>query len=132
MSPEYCRLVIESTTNEFVVFEMVQNFVSNIFRQWVLLEAPLVRQCFEYFFSGAVRHFRGSKLLRTEMLRACAKLLKRSIFDSKACDATTLDQTVHFLIANEDPDLVSVIFLNLLKLLDHLDLGIFASGFRYA
>ncbi|VDN21652.1 unnamed protein product, partial [Gongylonema pulchrum] len=109
MSPEYCRLVIESTTNEFVVFEMVQNFVSNIFRQWVLLEAPLVRQCFEYFFSGAVRHFRsnyrGSKLLRTEMLRACAKLLKRSIFDSKACDATTLDQTVHFLIANEDPDL---------------------------
>lgn len=54
---------------------------------------------------------RTSKLVRTEMLRACAKLLKRSIFDGKACDADTLDQTVHFLLTNEDPQLVSVFVL---------------------
>ncbi|VDN88782.1 unnamed protein product [Brugia pahangi] len=42
------------------------------------------------------------------MLRACAKLLKRSIFDGKACDADMLDQTVHFLLTNEDPQLQAI------------------------
>lgn len=45
------------------------------------------------------------------MLRACAKLVKRSIFDGKACDADTVDQTVHFLLTNEDPQLVNLFIL---------------------
>uniref|UniRef100_A0A915PVU4 Exportin-4 n=1 Tax=Setaria digitata TaxID=48799 RepID=A0A915PVU4_9BILA len=105
-SPEYCRLVIEATSNEFVVFEMVQLMVMNLFKQWSILEPPIFRQCFSYLLEN-VAH-RVSKLIRSEMLRACAKLLKRSIFDGKACDADTLDQTVHFLLTNEDPQLQAI------------------------
>uniref|UniRef100_A0A0R3S5N0 Exportin-4 n=1 Tax=Elaeophora elaphi TaxID=1147741 RepID=A0A0R3S5N0_9BILA len=104
-SPEYCRLVIEATSNEFVIFEMVQLMVTNLFKQWSILEPSIFRQCFEYLLENAVHKFRASKLIRSEMLRACAKLLKRSIFDGKACDADTMDQTVYFLLTNEDPQL---------------------------
>ncbi|EJD74821.1 hypothetical protein LOAG_17920 [Loa loa] len=107
-SPEYCRLVIEATSNEFVTFEMVQLLVMNLFKQWSILEPQIFKQCFEYFLENTVHKFRASKLIRTEMLRACAKLLKRSIFDDKACDADTLDQTVHFLLTNEDPQLQAI------------------------
>ncbi|VBB31101.1 unnamed protein product [Acanthocheilonema viteae] len=107
-SAEYCRLVIEATSNEFVIFEMVQLMVMNLFKQWSILQPPIFRQCFEYLLENAVHKFRASKLIRVEMLRACAKLLKRSIFDGKACDADTVDQTVHFLLTNEDPQLQAI------------------------
>ncbi|KAM3720138.1 Exportin-4 [Dirofilaria immitis] len=108
ISPEYCRLIIEATSNEFVIFEMVQLMVMNLFKQWSILEPPIFRQCFEYLLENAVHKFRTSKLIRGEMLRACAKLLKRSIFDGKACDADTLDQTVHFLLTNENPEFQTI------------------------
>uniref|UniRef100_A0AAF5Q5W4 Exportin-4 n=2 Tax=Wuchereria bancrofti TaxID=6293 RepID=A0AAF5Q5W4_WUCBA len=107
-SPEYCRLVIEATSSEFVTFEMVQLMVMNLFKQWSIFEPQVFQQCFKYLLENAVHKFRASKLIRTEMLRACAKLLKRSIFDGKACDADMLDQTVHFLLTNEDPQLQAI------------------------
>ncbi|VIO92909.1 Uncharacterized protein BM_BM7015 [Brugia malayi] len=107
-SPEYCRLVIEATSSEFVTFEMVQLMIMNLFKQWSIFESQVFQQCFKYLLENAVHKFRASKLIRTEMLRACAKLLKRSIFDGKACDADMLDQTVHFLLTNEDPQLQAI------------------------
>ncbi|MCP9256785.1 hypothetical protein DINM_000005 [Dirofilaria immitis] len=100
--------LFEATSNEFVIFEMVQLMVMNLFKQWSILEPPIFRQCFEYLLENAVHKFRTSKLIRGEMLRACAKLLKRSIFDGKACDADTLDQTVHFLLTNENPEFQTI------------------------
>ncbi|VDK73552.1 unnamed protein product [Litomosoides sigmodontis] len=101
-------LYLEATSNEFVIFEMVQLMVMNLFEQWSILQPPIFRQCFEYLLENAVRKFRTSKLIRSEMLTACAKLVKRSIFDGKACDADTVDHTVHFLLTNEDPQLQAV------------------------
>ncbi|VDN01903.1 unnamed protein product [Thelazia callipaeda] len=108
MPPDYCRLIIEATSNEFVIFEMVQLMVSNLFKHWFISETTIFRRCFEYLVANATGKFRVSKLIRCEMLRACAKLFKRSIFDNKACDADLLDQTVHLLLSNEDEQLQSV------------------------
>ncbi|KAM3720141.1 Exportin-4 [Dirofilaria immitis] len=121
ISLEQCRTIFEKSTNEYVLTTVPQVIISIIFKQWTTLEASIKREFFNFLFTNALSKFRNSVTIRGELLKACAKLAKRSIFDGHACDFDAIACRLYVLLTDEEPEYHVVIYEFFLKILDEFD-----------
>ncbi|VDO45098.1 unnamed protein product [Onchocerca flexuosa] len=100
---------------------MVDTVVLVLFKQWANLKPVIKKEFFDYFFGNALLKYRGSMEIRSELLKACAKLVKRSVFDGHACDIDLLASRLYALLTDQEPEFHEVVFEFFTKILAEFD-----------
>ncbi|VBB29893.1 unnamed protein product [Acanthocheilonema viteae] len=118
---DQCRTVIDGTSNEFVICAMIENAVLIILKKWAILEPSLKKDYFDYFLGCALFKHRKSTAVRKGMIKACAKLLKRSVFDGHACNFDLLAAKFYVMLTDENVEFHHITYEFFLKILDEFD-----------
>uniref|UniRef100_A0A915PYS2 Exportin-5 n=1 Tax=Setaria digitata TaxID=48799 RepID=A0A915PYS2_9BILA len=121
ITADQCRTVIERVSNEFLICTMVETTVFILLRDWTKSEAAVKKEYFDYFLGSALLKFRKSLKVRSEMLKACAKLVKRSVFDGQACNFNILACKLYVLLTDDEIEFHEVTYEFILKIFGEFD-----------
>uniref|UniRef100_A0A915ATK0 Exportin-4 n=1 Tax=Parascaris univalens TaxID=6257 RepID=A0A915ATK0_PARUN len=105
LAPRLCKYVLESSTNDFLLFEVAQATSSSLLKDWSVTESSVIEGCYKYILQYVAERPHLANFVKRELLICCAKLYKRGIFDQKAGDLDSLCVTVEQLIGSHDQHL---------------------------
>lgn len=108
LSPQICKYILETSKNDFVLFEVAQMWGTNLLKEWSVTETPVIEDSYRYLIQYAVNRADLVSFVRAEVFRSCAKLFKRGLYDHKTGDTDLLYGTIENLLSNEDQRLQSM------------------------